>query len=110
MRSRKLSLVMDQVDVGLRTDKDGARHIKLHTAAEVPREMVTAHEVGKAGELVTLQCWCIETNALHADSCLQVQIRPLPQRRFVDSIEIVKERTEWLNSLVQVLTGTPRGV
>src|SRR5215472_4128157 len=105
MRSGKLNLVVHQIVVDLRADKDGACHVKLHSAPEMAHKVIAADEIGKASELVARQKRRIETDALHADPRLQVQLRPLPQRGTINSAEIIKKWPERLNSLVQVLAG-----
>ena len=107
MASGEFNLVVHQIIMDFRTNKDGPCQIKLHSAPEVTHEMVAADEIGKAGKLVALQERCVETNALYSDSRLQVQLRPLVQRWTIDSPKIVKKWPERLDTLVQVLAGPP---
>src|SRR5262249_44059785 len=104
----ELHLIVYQIEIDFRTDKDGARQVKLHPTSKMSHEVVAADEVGKTGKLVALQKGRVKTNALNSNSCLQVQLRPFAQGRTVDAAKIVKEWPERLKALIQILACSPR--
>src|SRR5712692_7848522 len=105
-RPREFDVVMDSVIVCLRPEENIVPEIKTNATADVAQEMVGGRKI-RTGDEGTGEERLIEPGAGDADSTLQLKRRLFPQRWRVNSIEVIKDGTKRLDSLVCVLFGPP---
>src|SRR5713226_8468318 len=98
-RPREFDVVMDSVIVCLRPEENIVPEIKTNATADVAQEMVGGRKI-RTGDEGTGEERLIEPGAGDADSTLQLKRRLFPQRWRENSIEVVKDWTKGLNSLV----------
>ena len=93
----------------LRRDEDGAHGIVANAAAKVAEEMMAAGEIC-AAEGGAVKERLIKTDALQSDSGLQIRLGFLADRRGIDCVEIVEQRTKWLKRSIHTLARSPRNL
>jgi len=94
----------------LRRNENGTHGIVANPAAKVAEEMMAAGEIC-AAEAGAVKERLIETDALQADSCLQIRLGFLANRRGIDGVEIVEQRTKGLKgSFIHILARSPRNL
>lgn len=102
----ELKVVANQIKMHLRRNKNGTHGIVANPAAKVAEEMMAAGEIC-AAEAGAVKERLIETDALQADSRLQIRLGFLANRRGINCVEIVEQRTKRLKRSIHTLTRSP---
>ena len=94
--------------MGLRPDENGIGHVKAESASHVDQEVIAADEVRASAERTAIvKKWLVKSETFQTDSALQFRLCPLAERRAIDRVEIVEDRTVGVEKNVHVLMGTP---
>ena len=91
-------------------NKDVVGHVEANSGANVGQEMVAADVIRATAAkwIVTARKkGLVKTQTLQTNSALEIQLCPFPQRRSINSVEVIKNWTVWLEEDVNVLVGPP---
>jgi len=105
--SSKFKVVVNEVKMSFGTYKNVVGHIQANSCAHVRQEMVAAIEIGAAAERTAGKKLLVKAQTLETNSTLEIQLRPLAQLRSINSVDVVKNGTVWLEEIVNVLVGSP---
>lgn len=102
----ELKIVANKVEVRLWPDKDVVDGVELYANADVPQQVIGAGEVCTREEAAGNK-GLIKAYAFAPESTLQIKGCLLSQRRRKDSVEVVKDGPEWLESLGEISRSSP---
>ena len=105
----ELKVVANQVEMHLRRNVDGTHGIVANTASKMPKEMMAAGEI-RTAEAGAVKEGLIKTDALNSDSGFQISLGFLADRRSIDRVEIVEQRTKRLKGSIHTLACAPRNL
>src|SRR5204863_1023192 len=106
MRSAEIKIVTHEIKTSFRPDEEILGCIESQAGAYVAQQMVCADKIRAACEAAI--GYAVKSDALCAQAAHQFQCRPVAQLRSKDCVDVVKDRTEVLKALVEVLRGPPR--
>src|ERR1700744_3622859 len=109
MGSAEFNIVVNEIEVRFRPDKDARRCIETNAGAHLAKEVIAADEI-RATYKVAVNEWRIEMDALRANSGSEFSLGFPAQRGRIHGINIVETWTEGLYSLIQILAGANCGI
>ena len=105
----ELIVIVNEVQVGFRPDKQISPDVVAKARAEVPVEMIAADVICAAHKTARISS-LIEPKVLAADSSHQLGPELLPQLRGPYTVKVIKYRAIRLVSAIVILSGSPCGL
>lgn len=106
MIAAEFKIVANKVEVRFRPDENVVEGVEFHSSSYVAQQVIRTGEV-RAGKEAASNEGLIKAYALASDSTFHFQCRLLAQRRRKNGIEVIKDRTEGLESLGKIPCGPP---